>query len=184
MLWLDHAFQEVSVSPFEDTLAVHGTQKTQTRMPALQPYHNKPRIRLSELRICLLCPDCKLNNEDASAPRSHSSNSHSVCSWVNAPVNEQLPVTTAGRSPGRMEARYQCPSSLACNCTDFKKSNKLKIVTSPPLDFFLESSIFTCLSSLVFPHYICSTQLKLTLGQKKKKVFALFFTRGHTFSTL
>lgn len=95
--------------PLEDSLAVHGTQKMQTHMPALQPYHNKPRICLLELRICLLCPDYKLDNQDAPTPRSHSSNSHSVHSWMNAPLNEQLPMTTADRFP--WENGGQVPAS-------------------------------------------------------------------------
>lgn len=56
-------------------------------------------------------------------------------------------------------------------------------MASPLLDFFLESSISTCLSSLVFSHYICSTQLKLTLGQKKSVCF-IFHTQACFFYTL
>ena len=77
--------------------------------PTCQPYHNKPQICLLELCICLLCPDCKLDNQDAPTPRSHSSNSHSVHSWMNAPLNEQLPMTTADRFP--WESGGQVPVS-------------------------------------------------------------------------
>ena len=43
--------------PLEDTLAMLGTQKTQTHMPALCPYHRyNPNLSVLEPCVCLLCP--------------------------------------------------------------------------------------------------------------------------------